>query len=378
MAHRPAIRVALVGCGAVSQRYYAPALQELARHRLLQVTALCDPEPRNVARLEQSFPGARGAADTAELTAEKSDLAIVASPPQYHAEQTVALLQSGLSVLCEKPMATTVSEAQAMVDAAATARGILAIGMFRRFFPATQTIHRIVSLGLLGDLTELSFTEGGPFRWPVQSPSYFKRVTANGGVLMDIGVHVLDLLVWWFGEPESIRYEDDAMSGIEANCRLDCRFSSGLVGEIRLSRDCELANQYVIRGTRGWLSWDANDAEHLRMGFTDTALALNATVHVLDTVRPAPALGPRAHTFQQSFMAQIRNVVAAMQGEEALLVPGEQGIRGMHLIEACYGRRTLMAMPWLGLNEQRRAEQLNQPHGLANGDLLGEQDLSRQ
>ncbi|HSH79557.1 MAG TPA: hypothetical protein VLA19_13620, partial [Herpetosiphonaceae bacterium] len=113
-----------------------------------------------------------------------------------------------------------------------------------------------------------------------------------------------------------------------------------------------------------------------RMGFTDTALALNATVHVSDTVRPAPAIGPRAHTFQQSFMAQICNVVAAVGGDEALLVPGEQGIRGMHLIEACYGRRTLMAMPWLGLNEQRRAEQLNQPHALAHEDLLGEDDFS--
>ncbi len=65
MSDRPSVSVALVGCGAVAQRYYAPALQELARHGLLRVGALYDPEPRNVALLEQSFPSARRAGDLA-------------------------------------------------------------------------------------------------------------------------------------------------------------------------------------------------------------------------------------------------------------------------------------------------------------------------
>src|SRR5918997_213797 len=152
MSHPPVVRVALVGCGAVSQRYYAPALQELARHRLLHVSALYDPEPRNVTRIEQSFPGAYRAGDLAGLPTQQIDLAIVASPPRYHADQTITLLRSGLSVLCEKPMATSVAEAEAMIEAAGSAPGILAIGLFRRFFPAAQTIHRIISLGVLGEL----------------------------------------------------------------------------------------------------------------------------------------------------------------------------------------------------------------------------------
>jgi len=369
-----AARVAIVSCGAVAQRYYAPALRELASHGVLQVTALYDPDAQNVERLKQSFPDAQCVGDLAELCPSWVDLAVIASPPRYHTQQTIALLRAGMSILCEKPMATSVLEAASMIDAAAAARGVLAIGLFRRFFPATQTIHQIVSLGLLGDVMAFSFTEGSPFRWPVQSPSYFKRATANGGVLMDIGVHVLDLLVWWFGEPEAIRYEDDAMGGIEANCRLLCHFDGGMVGQIRLSRDCQLSNRYLIRGTRGWLSWDANDAEHLQMGFTGGDLGLNATLHALDPAHAAPVLGPRAHTFQQSFMAQICNVVGAMHGSEALVVPGEQGIRSLRLIEECYRQRSLMPLPWLSASEYGRAAQLNRAYEPDRDAPLGQED----
>jgi predicted dehydrogenase len=359
MSHPPVVRVALVGCGAVSQRYYAPALQELARHRLLHVSALYDPEPRNVTRIEQSFPGAYRAGDLAGLPTQQIDLAIVASPPRYHADQTITLLRSGLSVLCEKPMATSVTEAEAMIEAAGSAPGILAIGLFRRFFPAAQTIHRIISLGVLGELISVTCSEGRPFRWPVQSPTYFSRATANGGVLMDIGVHVLDLLLWWLGQPEIILYEDDAMGGIEANCRLRCRWPGGTTGEIRLSRDCELPNRYVFRGTRGRLSWNVDDVEGLELMLAESSLGLRAMIHTLDERSALPALGRPADNFQQSFIAQIRNVVAAVHGTEPLRVPGEEGILSLGLIEASYLRRTLMPMPWLGEDEQARARRLN-------------------
>jgi predicted dehydrogenase len=65
--------------------------------------------------------------------------------------------------------------------------------------------------------------EGGQFDWPVRSTGYFTRAQSGGGVLQDIGTHVLDLLAWWFGEPEALLYEDDAMGGVEANCRIRVR-----------------------------------------------------------------------------------------------------------------------------------------------------------
>ncbi len=353
------VKVALVGCGAVSQLYYTPALQELEKNELLQVKALFDPNPDSVAQLNQSFPAATTIKDLAEISTNNIDLAIISSPPRFHAEQTIKLLKSGISVLCEKPMADTVAEAEAMIEAASESSGILAIGLFRRFFPATQTIHQILSRNMLGEVTSFYFSEGGYFQWPVQSPAYFQKSTAGGGVLLDIGVHLLDLTIWWMGEPVEVIYEDDAMGGIDVNCRIQCKFERGFTGEVRLSRDCDLPNRYVIRGTKGWLCWDVNEADKIQMGVEGSRFAINVQLHEIDTQNIFPKLGQPSFNFEQSFASQICNVVAAMRGKESLIVPGEEGIRSLRTIESCYRHRNLMSMPWLGEAELTRAQQLS-------------------
>src|SRR5688500_18705438 len=94
-------KVALIGCGAVSQLYYGPALLELERNKLLQVKALFDPDFEKVSLLQKNFPNANSIKKLDELSIEKIDIAIIASPPQFHSQQTIQLLNSGLSVLCE-------------------------------------------------------------------------------------------------------------------------------------------------------------------------------------------------------------------------------------------------------------------------------------
>lgn len=351
------VNIALVGCGAVSQLYYTPALKELERSEVLHVAALYDPSAPNLAKLHQSFPAATILKDPTEISSGQVDLAIVASPPQFHAPQSIQLLKTGVSVLCEKPMATSVREAEAMIKAAERSGALLAIGLFRRFFPATQAIHSILSLGVLGDITSFSFTEGHLFAWPVQSAAYFKKSTANGGILMDIGTHVLDLMLWWLGEPVEVLYEDDAMGGIEVNCRLQCHFANGATGAIRLSRDCVLPNRYVIQGTKGWLSWNVNEADGIQIGFADSQYALDARIHTRQS--PLFSLGQPSYTFHQSFTSQICNIVAAVRGVEPVRIPGEQGIQSLRLIDTCYRERTLLCMPWLDEWEQVQARQLN-------------------
>lgn len=359
MSNFKTINVAIVGFGAVSQQYYTPALQELEKIGLLRVNALFDPSPESVMKFQNNFPTAICLKNLVELSSQEIDLAIIASPPRFHAEQTVQLLKSGFSVLCEKPMAGTVAEAEEMIKAASNSSGIFAVGLFRRFFPATQTIHKILSLGILGEIKSFSFSEGGYFQWPVQSPLYFQKNTAQGGVLLDIGVHLLDLMVWWFGEPVALAYEDDAMGGIDVNCRLSCKFSQGFIGEVRLSRDCILPNRYFIQGTKGWLSWDVNEASEVEMGFENGSFALKAQLHDFDYQNSLPTLRKPSYNFQQSFISQICNVVEAMREQVPLVVSGTEGIRSLRLIEYCYRHRTLMPMPWLSKPEFNRAQQLS-------------------
>jgi predicted dehydrogenase len=344
------VRVGLIGCGAVARLYYTPALRELEAQGLLSVVAIVDPNPRSATRLLAQFPASAWARDLPELLGHEVDLAIVASPHSLHAEQSIRLLNAGVSVLCEKPMATSVADAQAMIDAAAKCSGILAVGLSRRFFSATQTIRRILALDVLGDMTSFHFSEGDEsFRWPVASPSYFRRSEA----------HALDLMLWWMGEPLETLYEDDAMGGVEVNCRLRCTFPRGAIGEVRLSRDCALANRYTLRGTKGWLTWTVNEPDGLQLGFRESDHLLTATLHDAVHGWPHPGPGKAARTFEQSFVSQLSNVIGAMSDRESLLVPATEGIRAVQLIEHCYRHRRLMPMPWLEESEMLRGAELS-------------------
>jgi len=348
------VRIALVGCGAISELYYAPALAAL-RSGSAEVSAVFDPDADRAAKLARLLPGAGVTTDFAEVLGRRPDLAIVASPPRFHAQQTIALLEAGIGVLCEKPMAVTVAEADAMIAAAARSPGPLAIGLFRRFFPVNRTIRDIVRGQHLGVVKRFEISEGGPFQWPAQSPSFFQKSGSHGGVLADPGVHVL---IWWFGVPESIRYEDDAMGGLEANCRIELGFPGGIAGTVRLSRDTQLPNRTVIECERGWLRCKAVAADRLELGFPGSDHAFGGE---LVCVGPAGANSLRplaADTYDHSFMRQLMNVIAAVRGTESVFIPPAEGAPSVRVIEQCYRQRGLMPMPWLDPAESVRARAL--------------------
>ncbi|MBC8120294.1 MAG: Gfo/Idh/MocA family oxidoreductase [Gemmatimonadaceae bacterium] len=350
------MKVAILGCGAVSELYYTPALQALKGQ--LEVGALLDPNSDRLAQLQKAFPAARPAYRVGELREQGIELVIVASPVRFHAEQAIQALESGISVLCEKPMAATTAEGEAMLRTARETDQILAVGLFRRFFPAARLIHQMLSDNLLGSVKSFHFTEGGVFSWPAQSASFFQKTSAQGGVLLDLGVHLLDLLLWWFGQPTQVFYEDDATGGLEANCRLLLAFPQGFKGEVRLSRDWSLSNRYLIECEKGWLSWQVGEADKVQMGLYGSDFALDARLHHQVSKGALPELGLPADGYHRSFIRQLQNVAAAVRGTGEVLVSGEQGIASLRLIEQCYERRSLMPMPWLSGHEQAQATRL--------------------
>src|SRR6266702_3205826 len=148
-------RVAIVGCGAVVQQYYVPALRALEKEGLLGVDALVDPSAPMRERVKRSFPAARELQAFEDLRHSDAELVILASPPALHSAQGIELLRQGRAVLCEKPLAASSTDAQALVEAAAASSGVLAAGMLRRFFPATQAIRELLHAGTLGEIVSL-------------------------------------------------------------------------------------------------------------------------------------------------------------------------------------------------------------------------------
>lgn len=344
---------ALVGCGALAELYYAPALKGLQDAEPIRVTALVDPNQTRRAVLSRFFPAARGLASVDELKPGEADFAIVASPQKFHAAQTIALLRAGLHVLCEKPMASSVQEASAMVAAAVETKRLLSVGLFRRFFPTSRLVHELVTGGALGQPVSFEWMEGGPFNWPAASPSFFQKSASPGGVFADIGTHVLDLLLWWFGEPESFDYEDDAMGGIEANARVTLRFANGVSGSLRLSRDTAIPNGTRLRFERGSVWFQGASADSVVVQLDGCSHVARASLHAIAAGDEGvgTGFGAPARTYSQSFMEQILNLCRAIRGEELLVVPGADAVKGMDLIERCYASRQTMPLPWLSPEE---------------------------
>jgi len=196
------LRIGVIGCGAIAQRRH---ICEAAANKNAKIVALCDINLDRAKEIAAKYGVANTYADYKDLLKnEKLDLVVVATPNALHAEQTIAALQAGNHVLVEKPMATTLADADAMIAAADKAGKKLMVGMNQRLMPAHVKAKKILDSGVLGKVLnfETSFKHGGPDGWSVDGAKswFFKKPLAAMGVCGDLGVHKVDLINYLLGQ----------------------------------------------------------------------------------------------------------------------------------------------------------------------------------
>jgi predicted dehydrogenase len=337
------VRFAIIGCGAVTRLYAAPALARLDSRGLTRVSKAFDPDPRAVESINSFLPSAQPAADL-EAALDGADVALIASPPSLHCEQALQALRRGLHVLCEKPMALMSSEAEEMISTANAVSRLVTVSLIRRHLPATRAIKAFLAARILGRLHSISWFEGGPFAWPVSSPRYFSKEVAGGGVLADIGTHALDLLSWWCGPLTVIDYADDAMGGVEANASLHLRAGKA-DARLRLSRDWGRPSLATIRGELGTIEWTINEPVQFRLSLANGAFS----GHVLDEGTDTPT------DFVSAYARQLEDLVSAIRTDREPTVPASAGQDVCALVERCYRNRRPLAIPWFSERERARA-----------------------
>ena len=353
-AKRLPLGVAIIGCGAVTEFYHGPALKALVGTGLVEVKVLVDPNPERLACVANQFESAKTANEIKADAFLEVDMAIVASPPRWHAENVLRLVGLGIHVLCEKPMARTPLEAKQMVRAAREARCLLSLGLFRRFFASSVFIKDLVDGQSLGVPLEVDWHEGGLFNWPAASPSFFTRNASSGGVFADMGTHVLDLLMWWFGDPDSIEYEDDAMGGLEANAHALITFAGGVRARVRLSRDTDIPNGTRIQFENGSVWIRGASADVVEINPDNSRWGVRGKLHQASQSKLG-GVGSDAPGYHSAFVAQIENFVSAVLGEGTLRVQAEEAQKVSEWIDRGYATRRLMKMPWLSVDEATRA-----------------------
>jgi predicted dehydrogenase len=214
---------------------------------------------------------------------------------------------------------------------------IFCVNLFRRWFPSVQAIKRMVESHALGALTSFEATEGAPYGWPAMSFSFFDRKISGGGVLMDSGVHTLDLLQWWLGPIEVVEFLDDATPhGVECDCVAELRAESSAEkarGSLRMSRSVELPNIYRLQFARGWIEWHHDDGTHFRFSSDEGRTTVESEVK-------CEARWASGSRFTFALAVQLRTFARACRGEQmnGLVLAGEAR-KSVDIITKCYGQR---------------------------------------
>ena len=329
--------IAVVGCGAVTEHKHLPFLSRRADCR---VTVLVDHDESRAKGLAARFGVSRTSTEYRAVLGLGVDAAVVALPNHLHAPVSIELLEAGIHVLVEKPMAPTVAECDAMVKAAGAGHAVLAVGLMRRFLYSGRFVKWAVESGLLGRITSFDIRDGGVFNWPLASNSFFRKETACGGVLMDTGAHTLDQMLWWLGEVGSFEYVDDNYGGVEAECELQVRLKSGAEGIVVLSRRRNLRNTAIIRGEEGELEVGLG-RNHLSLSFR------GSPVRVTGQGVPWEPSAIAQQTQGDLMDAEHDDLFESIRTGQSPTASGAEGRRSVALIEACYRERGELQLPWM-------------------------------
>lgn len=323
------VRFGLVGAGAIAQAY-VQAFERTPRARLVAV-ADC--------RLEAAQALADGAGCVAFSSVDEMldelelDAALVCTPPSTHPEVCCHLIESGVAVLCEKPLAIDSASARRMI-AAADSRGVV-FTMASKFRYVTDVARAksFIASGLIGEvvLFENVFTGRVDMtqRWN-SDPKI-----AGGGVLIDNGTHSVDVTRYVLGGLAEVQaMEGHRIQGLEVEdtAKMFVRSQEGVLGSIDLSWSVskELPYFIAVYGSKGAILVGWRESKYRQAGDKEWTVF------------------GQGYDKVDAFKRQLENFAGAVGGEESLVVTPEDGLASVQVIEAAY--RSLTRGGWEPVN----------------------------
>ncbi len=332
------LRWGIAGCGWVARDYVAPAIAASANGVL---AALHDVSAASLARTAAAHPEALATTSLAEFL-DSVDAVYVASPNHAHRPLVEAAAAAGCAVLCEKPMATTMADARAMVAACEGAGVTYATAFDQRFHPAHLHMVSLLQEGALGAVTAIRIAYccwvGPEFAPGFASDNWrIDPARAGGGALIDLAPHGLDLACFLLGE----RLADIAALGqsrvhdysVEDGALVIARSESGVLVQLHVAYNCPETlprRRLEVVGTAGQLV--ATDTMGQTPGGTLTLIPASTGTAELVAV-PRPERSP--------FLNQVEMFAACVLQRRAFHFPPGNDLQLMALVlEAQHQART--------------------------------------
>lgn len=260
-----------------------------------------------------------------------------------HAEVSIKALKAGVNVLCEKPMAMNLEDAQAMIDTAAETGKVLMIDQSQRYSPAHQKAREILQSGKLGQIYHLqtTFAHPGPEGWSATSEWFFNKSIAGFGPLADLGVHKCDLVRYLTGL-EAVKVcahktTLEKQGTVEDNSQALVQFNNGALGTISTSWTCH--------GTEdnSFTAFCANGV--LRLNYESDAVVVYEKGTEGRTVYPSGAIV--ANTGDKWYLGVIQDFVDTVLGRRENPIPATEGYKALEMVIAM--EASIEANGWVDL-----------------------------
>ena len=330
MSRKP-LQVAVVGAGPMGQLH----VRVVVESEETELLAVVDRDPE-VERLPYLGLARRMGSVDELLGGPRPDFAIVSVPTSQHAALSVALIEAGIPVLVEKPIADNIADAVRVIETATRAGVPLAVGHVERFNPAVRELHARLRDQALGRVFQVHTRRLSPFPTRLD----------DSGVALDLATHDLDLMCELAGRPVRVSAEIDrrAHGSREDLMAATLRFDSGIIGLLEVNwLTPTKVRQLTVTGERGMFVVDYLN-QHLTLYENAQASETWHTLDIFDGVTEGNVTRFAINRVEP-LRAQLEAFVLAVRGEASVEVTGAQGLRVLELalaaVEAGTFGRTL-------------------------------------
>ncbi len=329
------VTVALLGCGAIARTHAKAFVRFSSRCRIV---SLCDmyPEKAEALRREHGLEAPVHREIDAVFADGSVDLVSICLPPSLHAEAAIRALESGKHVLCEKPMAPSLADCDAMIAAAKRSGRLLSVVAQNRFRTPMMRMKRLLDEGAAGRILHAQVNS-----WWWRGQSYYDlwwRGTwekEGGGCTLNHAVHHIDLLHWLRGMPAEvlsvIANVNHDNSEVEDLAIAILRHHDGTLSQVTASLVHHGEEQELMfQGERAglWIPWKVRAGRSLENGFpiedAETVRRLQARYEALETLP------------YEGHEGQIDDVLSAIERGRAPFIDGVEGRKTIELITAIY------------------------------------------
>ena len=330
-----------VAFGIVSPAHWGRKLLDAARDTSrLRFAGVFSRDPANAADVVSNYGGKSYSSYAALLDDNEIEAVLLPTPHFVHREQALQAFAAGKHVFVEKPIATTIADAEAMRDAARSAKRVLAVGHQGRRTGAARKARALILGDEIGRVVHLVAVQGFPtaFGW---APGVWRRDAAllPGGPLDELGVHYFDLMRYLVGPITQVagwQVNDVTPGGGLDAATASLRFASGAIGSYTTHFVSVGISQLTVYGTRGSIQLNRFGQELLRQRIVDTQTAKNAGtgIEIVPVDGPQPfttALTAQfedfAHCIREGGEPEVgaREAIAALRVSRAVLESARSG-----------------------------------------------------